>query len=278
MLLGPLLGFAIFIAISHAAEIRYLYPSLLLLFACSAIVVDKLRAWWLTAVASIALLLLSIWGTFNAKDFVYKFSGYGAIAAILGTALWTCLRQLHRSRPRAWIIPTAIAVIALIAAVYVYWPAYIEELRRGAENARATTAGRKPLSELWQWVDDNVPPDATIAYTNLFMVHPLYGSDYCRTVFYAPTRSGIHAYHDLPPSRTKLTDQQIRAWCAEQLTKNADRETWMKNLDARKPQYVVIGKQDVLESPPERKWADKNARAFEKVFENSAGTLYRVKL
>ena len=36
-LLGPPLGIAIFLFISHVNEIRYAYPSLFLLFACCAI-------------------------------------------------------------------------------------------------------------------------------------------------------------------------------------------------------------------------------------------------
>ena len=158
--------------------------------------------------------------------------------------------------------------------MYIFWPGYVIAYR---DAARATWLSEKGhAAELWAWVDKNIPPDATVAYTNLYMIHPLLGFDHRRTLAYAPTRPGVHAYHDLPPSRRRVSDQQIRALVAELLTQDANRGTWLANLATIHPQYLIVGHQDVLARPPEQEFADHEPQRFEKMREMNAGTVYRV--
>jgi hypothetical protein len=275
VVLGPVLGFALFIAVAHAGEMRYLYPSLLLLFACAAVAIDIDRLPEPACIAvAVALATLAAWGSFNNKEFVRDFSRDGAIAAILGTSAIFLGGPLFARRRHGLRWAAAVAALVLACAVYVYWPAYVLSNRENADDLRITTQGTR--AELWKWVNHNLPADATVAYTNLFMVHPMLGFDHRRTLLYAPTRPGVHAYHDLPPSHRPLTDQQIRAFCAEQLTADADRATWTKNLASIKPQYLIVGSQDVLPVPPERDWAEQDPSHFVKLFENAAGAVYQI--
>jgi hypothetical protein len=275
-LIGPPIGFAIYVLASHAGEIRYLYPSLMLLFACCAVALDA-ALFTEPACAGVALLLaaLSAWGSFNNKSFVGWFSVDGALTALLGCALGYFAVPWLRAHRRARLAVACVCALTLAGFVYVYWPGYLKALRLNFTDPHVTSM-KGPRADLWHWFDENIPPDARVAYTNDYMIRPLQGFDYGRTLAYAPTRPGVHAYHDLPPSRTPLTDQQIRVWCAAELTANADRTTWLDNLDRIKPQYLLMGKQDVLASPPERAFADDDPARFTKIYEDDAGAIYRL--
>jgi hypothetical protein len=277
---GSLLGVLIFVFASHAAEIRYMYPALLLMFACCALAVERFPASQVLRRSAIIRLLsaaiiaaIAASGAFVASDLLIYFLICGALAALIAAPLalagWTFL---PRRRGAQAVIAIA-GILGCSALIYVFWPGYVEQNRSdyGLVHARI----HHETGELWDWVNQNLPPDATIAYTNTFMVHALGGFDFGRRLAYAPTRAGVHAYHDLPASRTLVSDQQIRGFVADLLTKDADPQVWRRNLQSIRPQFLLVGKQDVLPDPPERRFADSDPAHFQKLFENAAGTIYR---
>ena len=49
--------------------------------------------------------------------------------------------------------------------------------------------------EMWSFVDKHLPTTATVAYSNQFMVYPLYGFDERRSVIYAPFGRVLQSAH-----------------------------------------------------------------------------------
>ena len=129
---------------------------------------------------------------------------------------------------------------------------------------------------MWEFIDENVPPDATLAYTNLILTRPLMGFDYSRKVMYIPTRREVTNYCDLPSGNARVADEEILAFVSHLLTENPDRESWMSRLMASDAKYLLVGKQSVLTDPPEKAFADADPSHFVRVREDDSGTLYQI--
>ena len=99
-------------------------------------------------------------------------------------------------------------------------------------------------AELWKWVDENVPPDGTVAYANTFFVYPLYGFDLDRRVGYAPIRKGLHDFRYFPRMGDRVPGDLIVRRMTEVMNANPDRDTWVENLRAMQARYVVVMKHD----------------------------------
>ncbi|HEX3356409.1 MAG TPA: hypothetical protein VHS31_05445 [Tepidisphaeraceae bacterium] len=269
-LLGPVLGLTIFFLVSHAALIRYAYPSLLLLFAAAAMGIARLPLPKLPQLFLAAILTaLAIWGGFNNKESLQNFILAGVIVCAVGLSLAPALRH---SRVRVAVV--SLAYLILAAAIFVYWHAIMDASRATAIVAlQSQYQGNVPM---WAYIADHVPPDAPLAYTNLVFTRPLMGFDYSRRVFYIPTRPGLQNYHDLPPGNAHITDQQIRPFIAQLLTDHPDQKLWLANILQSNAQYLLVGRQPILSDPPEHVFAESAPAHFHREFANESGTLYQI--
>jgi hypothetical protein len=271
--LGPLIGLAIFFGLSHAALIRYAYPSLLLLFICSTLVFRN-WLWPLTLGLVIVIECMSIWGGFEDKEVLGGFLLGAAGVVVAGLLIiFFLVPQMRNARARAIVW----SIIGLAAAcwVFVFWHAILLGARQSWFASMQTPYPDK--WEMWKYIDDNVPADAPIAYTNLVFTRPLMNFDYSRRVVYVPTCAGLRNYSDLVNSRTVVADEQIRGFVANLLTENPDHDLWLRNLLASNAQYLLVGKQSVLKNPPEKAFADVDSQHFSRMREDDSGTLYQIR-
>jgi hypothetical protein len=91
----------------------------------------------------------------------------------------------------------------------------------------------------------------------------------------------VRALHDLPDFEQPTTGERIPLQVAPQTWHNADRQTWLDNLDRLGAQYVLIGKRSIADldlpaDPPELGFARSMPQRFQLIRDNSAAALYRV--
>ncbi len=274
ILIGPLLGLLIFFFTSHAALIRYAYPSLLLLYICVAIFAGRLTIpiWGQLLLVSV-VTAISIWGGFADKELLRDFLIAGAIVCALGMCVVLLLVPLMRT-PRVRLAVWSVVLFFVGCAIFIQWHAILLGSRQVSMIALATPyPDQVPM---WRYIDEHVPPDAPLAYTNLIFTRPLMGFDYSRRVLYLPTRPGVRNYHDLPSGRERVTDQEIRAFVAKLLTENPDQKMWLEKVLKSDAQFLFIGRQSVLPEPPERAFAESHREHFLRVHEEASGTLYQI--
>jgi len=282
-ILGPIIGLAIFFLASHAALIRYAYPSLLLLFICAtfpSIPVTRAKTAFAQMLGDMRIYLvlalagLSIWGGFEYKAMLGQFVVTSAVVAAAGVLLVIVLAPWMKNLRFAagfW----SIVVLVPLAWIFVYWHAILVGSR-----ASMIEGFREPLPDqypMWKYIEQNVPADASIAYTNLVFTRPLMGFDYSRRVFYIPTSAGVQNYHDLANSRVRVTDQEIRAFVAKLLTASPDHDLWLSNLLRSDAQYLLVGRQSVLTDPPEKTFAETDPAHFLRIYDAASGTLYQIR-
>jgi hypothetical protein len=225
-------------------------------------------------VPAVLLTILCIAGAFVDPSLLGFLIACAAGSAIAGFTLVLAWNRFVAGNPIAKAASIAAACLVIAAFMFVEWPAYMNQNRYDYNLANTRIHG--PSGELWEWVNRNLPTDARIAYTNMFMIHALGGFDQSRVLSYAATRPGLRFYHELPSSHQVISDEQIRGFVADHLIAGANREVWQKNLAAIRPQFLIVGKQDVMPDPPERRFSDEDPSRFTRIFENPAGIIYGV--
>ncbi|MGA3067076.1 MAG: hypothetical protein ABSF29_09540 [Tepidisphaeraceae bacterium] len=265
ILLGPPAGIALFILLAPYPEVRFIFPSLVLLFAAVPFAIPG-------RLQPLVLLLigLSIATSFSIEHRaeITQFTLIGAVAVIIGLGLW----RLDVDRLGLWKkIPRVTAALAIIAAFFALdlWPDYLAAYRQTTPYCYQLRYG--PLAELWVELDVQAPPDATVAYSNQFMIYPLYGFDHTRRVIYAPLQRNLRLQDlRLPP---KLSGEYISAAVTTAANRTVDRAAWLENLQSAGAQYLVVASSG---NPPEISLADQDPRHFHPIFINSAGIIYRI--
>jgi hypothetical protein len=275
-LIGAPLGLALFAWRSPYPEVRFVFPSFLLLFACIAAAIDSWIKPPIASAAAAAVVFVAAWWTAPAdRDRSVEFAISGAVVAIVGFVILWLTRSM---RPKwRWAVVGGGAAGAAVAYTFVYWAASLGAYRQLLFSGWDLNYPHdRPL---WQFVAEHVPADATLAYTNLYIVYPLQGFTQDRRVVYAPTRPGVRTPADLPWLGDHLPGEQLVAAAVQATAANPDRATWLQNLQTtsdRAVQYLVIGKDHPLASPPEAAFAAGDPKHFKKLFENEAGILYAI--
>ncbi|MBC8108738.1 MAG: hypothetical protein H7Z14_19295, partial [Anaerolineae bacterium] len=287
--LGPLVMFALFLATSPYAEVRFVYPAFLMMFAGSAIAFArpplaasqigelespdlrrrerKLRADTpIALLAPLALACITIATSFIPQSLILMIEptlyALGVIALIVAAIEF-------RSISLSALIIAAVGVLA-----FVYWPSYAKQYREG--EADYWTAAYGDLGPAWKFVRDDTPAGATIAYTNTSFVYPLMGAELDRQLVYAPTRAGVRTIRDLGHVDERVAGEQIVGRIAELTFHEPDRETWLDNLRARGAKYLLIAKQRVGSSPPPELKFVEEPSSFRRVFDNPAAAVYEI--
>jgi hypothetical protein len=267
--LGPLIGFALFFGISHAPEIRYAYPSVILLFLGLCLAINKINIRTAPAlplaIASI-LAIACVWDAFAVQKYlvvVFCLAG-------LGCAGLAWIVQQSKTQRVFAVVASCVAA----AAIYVYWPSVISGARIHMLDSLEPIY--PDLTPAWRAALDVAAPNSPIAYTNLALVRPLMGFDYSHPIVYMPTRAGLRYCHDLPAGNEHLREPQFRAFMASLLMSDPDHQRWLDQLLASGAPCLMIGKQPYMPRPPELGFVEHDPSHFRLVFENDAAAIYRI--
>jgi hypothetical protein len=268
IVLGPPIGLAIFFFFSPYGEVRFIFPVFVLLFGSCAL---ALRG--TAAIESFGLVLL---GSALVTSFVERrsmqivdFSRGAAELAAIGVGLWWSARKLMKPRSSLKFLGGAGALIAILLA-WSFWSDYLDDYRQSWKEIWALTYADQQ-GDLWVFVQKSISPTAAIAYSNQFMVFPLYGFDLTRRVAYAPVRENESiATLAMPP---RLSGEQIAAAAASAANHPADPAIWKQNLQAAGAQFLVVGAGG---NAPERAMARNDPLHFQPIFQNSAGIIFRI--
>jgi hypothetical protein len=262
---GPVAGILIFAFFSPQAEVRFLLPTFGLMFALCCI---ALPSKW-TIACSAAAALLAIAASFSAEnaDQIVRFTLWGVIAALIGLVIrWLEADVLRFRRP----ILNCIAIVIVFGVIVAGWNDHLIEYR----NARMASWQRvyPAQAAAWDFVDRNLPAAATIAYSNQFMIYPLYGFDGRRRVICAPVRRGAAVANlDFPP---RMSGDDLNQQATDAANAPADQADWMRNLRNVRAQYLTIG---LTSRAPEVAWANADPAHFTRIFANSGFVIYRIK-
>jgi hypothetical protein len=124
---------------------------------------------------------------------------------------------------------------------------------------------------LWSFVNEKVPEDGVVAYSNQFMIYPMYGFENRRRLVYAPVRRGesIAALIFSDP----VPDGKIPEMATAAADADGDEKVWRGNLAAAGARYLVIG---AGFNPPEIGWAGADPTGFKLLYRNGAGAGYGI--
>jgi hypothetical protein len=165
-------------------------------------------------------------------------------------------------------------------AAYIFWRPYVRDYRAAMPISWRMQYG--PVVDAWDFVRDELPPDAVVAYTNTYLTYPLYGFELNRRVVYAPTRRGVDRYIDLPPLPETATDVNMRRQIEQVTFAQPDLPTWLAHLTESGATHLLVVKPDpassyVTADPPELAFVRQMPEMFQPVFDNPAATIFFVR-
>ena len=273
-LIGPMIGIVLFVAAAPYGEMRFAYPAIALLFAAVAIVLGVLPFAAQISVAGAMMMLCALTAFVPSKSAAFTVAGAIAGAAGAGVAL------LRPSRPVVALGGVA-ALVVLGMGVYVNWSAYVEQTRLDGPPVWSEPTVYGPVGEVWAYVRNELPRDAVIAYANTYFTYPLMGFAYDHRVAYAPTRRGLERFIDMPRIDQRMTGEQITGHIVRMLREDPDRDAWLRRLRETRAAFLVVMKQDPAAPgrtvvSPEAVFAAEEPQRFVVVFDNAAGTVYRI--
>jgi hypothetical protein len=264
--------------------VRYVFPLFLLLFAATALAVQR---WAPTPAARIAaggvLLATSLLTGFESGLLVRvaTLSMPALILAALGAgAVALQTRTLRLDAQRLGLL-AGVAVLAAALWGYVFWQSYVREYYlkgtgepEGIPLAWALQYPRE--APLWAFVRDRVPEDATLAVANTYFNYPFYDADFRRRLAYAPVRRGVRDFLHFPRLGETVPGDVIVQRMTAAMNADPDRATWLENLASTGAAYLVIGHLDHEPDPPERRFVAEDPARFQKLFEGPGGAVYKV--
>jgi 4-amino-4-deoxy-L-arabinose transferase-like glycosyltransferase len=281
-LLGPLVAVGVFVAASPYAEVRFLFPAFLLLYAAAGIAIAHwLKSWSCERLAAAAVILIASWATaWRGEAFRVlgpELVGIATLVLLTGLGVTYLLVRFPERRRVMIQYGSLAAVLALVGTIYVNWDAYVESCRHNAYPAYHFPYG--PTADVWKFIRDDLPPDEPLAYSNTYLIHPMSGFEHRRRLVYLPTRRGVQHLHDLPPLPGKYSGENLVPAVAAQLTADTDATGWLQRLKASGAKHLVIfhGGEGVVKTPPEPPIVAANPAAFEVEFNNEAATVWRVR-
>jgi hypothetical protein len=277
---GPVLGIGLFLFTSPYDEVRFIYPSLVLLAAatCTALADVPAVASWIGATLILGVSL--------ATNFILPAQAeILPVAAIVGATcacavvLWSLtIQRLAR------LGLLALTGAAFVAVLYVQARALVANYRFMVNRTwqERDPPGYSYLADGWAFVREELPPGETVAYANTYFVYPLYGFELDRPVVYATLREGLNQVHDLPVIGVPLSGEQIVPAIVRATVAEPDRDAWLKNLRTRGAKYLFVAKHDLTGTadpapPAELSFAEQDAIHFQRLFDNQAAAVYQIR-
>ena len=280
VLVGTPLTLASFVVTLPNQEVRFAFPLFALLFAA---VVPALARWGrpapVAAAVAAALVVLSL-ATSTSREMwprILEMAVAPLLVATLAAVAWAAqLRHLRLSR-KSLALGATFAALPVTGFVYVEWTGYVESYLLNVPQR--ASHGYPAEAPLWAFVREQVPPDATVAVANTYLRYPLYDANLRRRVVYAPVRSDVTGYADLP----RLADAPIPADRLNQavtatMNARADREAWLANLQKSGATHLVIGVMAEEPDPPERRFVAQDRSLFEPLYSGPGGSVYAIHL
>jgi hypothetical protein len=134
------------------------------------------------------------------------------------------------------------------------------------------------LMPAWKYLADNVPADGVIAYTQTYLIYPLYGDEMKRHLLYAPVRAEVTDFLHLPHWPSPTSGEAINGTFTDLLNNLPDQTVWRRRLTNAGAQYLFIFLDGPLKQPPEFLWAQADATHFVPLFQNRGAAIYRIQL
>ncbi len=183
VILGVVIGIALFVSLAPYGEMRFAYPSLLLLFVATCIGVTRLPT--IAQIAAAGVMALVAAGTAFKIQWASDFMTIGAIFAIVGAGALFVVQRSDVGRKTIAILATA-GCIGISLYAYVNWAAFVKQ---GEYNS--TIAWQEPnqygaMGGVWKYVREEIPKGTTIAYANTYFTYPLMGYAYDHRVDLRP--------------------------------------------------------------------------------------------
>jgi len=276
-LLGPLLGLALFLLRALYPEIRFLYPSLLLLFACCAVAVARLLPATLPALGAAVVIALVSAGTGFTWDNLSQLLPTITVVTFVGLALSAAVQFI----PRLKSIHLATAGgLGLLTLLYVFGDAYVRDYHLHTEESWGDAYREAPA---WTFVRRQLPPDATVAMANSNLAYPLQGERYTHRVVVVPTRRDVPDFFHLPRTGKRITGEQMIGTMAELMAQAPDAGAWIDRLRASGARYLFLSKGSydqggagMAPTPPELALVAQHPDVFRKVFETPVVAIYEL--
>ncbi len=262
--IGPVIGIGLFCWRSPFPEIRFLLPFFLLLMVSLSSIIPA------GIVGTIIAVLLPIGALMTLGDWhaevMLRFVMFSLIAsAVLVLLVWWVDARMWRCA-----VVSSIIGLSLTLYAYINWGAYSRDFADASAYSMEYPPG---LCDLWQFVNQHVPADATVAYTNLYLIFPMQQSAPARRFVYAPTRPGVKTIADLGWLGEKLSGEKIVKNAAAATMFGSDREVWMKNLRSTGAQFIVMGHSESVS--PEAQFV-RTGGEFEKLFSEEGREVWRI--
>jgi hypothetical protein len=275
---GSVITLAIFLVTSPHHEVRYIFPLMVLWFAAMGMGLSRLEAGaWIALIVAIISTLTSFSTLIIAV--VASLAGIALAIAAAGAGVIVLVERLKlNSRHIAGV--AAVAALAVTMFAYVQWHAYVDQYRALRQAVWLSERGYPREAGAWRFVAEQTPPEATIAYANLYFVYPYYGPGLRRHVDYAPVRRGLHDFLHFPRMGDRVPGDLIVQTMTKVMDSDADQATWLENLRAMHADYLVVAKNETVRGldadPPELKFAAADKRDFSKIYEDGYGIVFRV--
>jgi hypothetical protein len=279
--IGPMLGMLLFAQRAPFPEARFVFPCFALMLAnvagVGAVLPWRWAGWALAALLVCASGLTSFEG--DAWSMGVQFALQGAAVAAVGLVIVWLVRRWPMWRWNWSRLALRAGLPALLAAsgyAYVYWSGYLVEYQRVLVSTEVAWGILYPRDQpTWRFVNQNIPSDAVVAYTNMHLVYPLYGYGLGRRLVYVPTRDGVMGVGDLP-YLGKGSGEELRRRADLATVADADEALWLQRLAAAGAQYLLVGKGDIVGTPPEAAFAASDPRHFQLLFDGPGAAVYRV--
>ena len=278
-LIGPLLGLAIFLWRTMYAEVRFIYPSVLLMTMGSAIALAALPIPATAQIAIAALLAAAGMASGFAPSVLLVLLPQVALWAGVGLAILLAMRFLQRKSLQAQWMAAGLAAAALAMLIYVRWEAYMSAYQRNTTPSwEIRPPGYGPIAQAWEFVRANIPSAEPIAVANTNLIYPLQGFDLHRPVRYVPTRIDMPDFAHLPPLGDRLKGEDSIPAVSEALSRNPDADTWLKRLQSTGIDYLLLakGSDGMVPTPIESSLISANPAHFRPLFDNSSATVYQI--
>lgn len=266
---------ALFFAKAPYAEVRFLFPALVPTYIAVGLGICRWVRWPAAQWGIAALLpVISIVTSYRELSIVAEFSSEAAAITLVGLALALGDRQLGARRNAARVYAAAVVALAGGMLAFVGWKAYLQECRANPPIFWQHVYPRE--AAVWSFIAENVPADAKLAYTNTYLVYPLYDPSFRRRLVYVPARGDISDFTHLPRFPSPLPGEKIEAAFAHVLHEDPDADQWRKRLLDSGAQFFFADRTGPAGDAPEIDFADRDPAHFTRLFRDEGGAIYRV--